>query len=132
MNPRQFKFLLGLFFTGLGFLGAVLPLLPSTCFFICAAYYFGQSSEKMEQYLLNHPRIGPVILNWRATRSIPLVGKILASLGMITSLLIILATAKSLIFIGIAVAVLLASALYIWTRPTQGDIASEVLQKSKK
>lgn len=87
---RTAYLILGLLFCTIGIVGAVLPLLPSTCFFIIAAYYFGLSSERLENLLLNHPRIGPVILSWRNYRAIPKLGKIMACVGMSISGFIIL------------------------------------------
>ncbi|TBH20058.1 YbaN family protein [Thermus thermamylovorans] len=62
---------LGLFFTGLGFLGAFLPVLPSTPFFLVAAYLFSRSHPRLEAWLLSLPRVGPLVRNYRAGRGIP-------------------------------------------------------------
>ena len=115
---RRLNLLAGLLCTGLGIAGALLPILPSTCFFIFAAYFFGQSSERLENWLLSHPTMGPAVVQWRETRSIPMVGKCLASVGMLSSLLIMLVGGAPLYVIIGGVVVMGLSALYIWTRPT--------------
>ncbi len=128
---RQFNLLLGLLFTGIGVLGAVLPLLPSTCFFIIAAYYFGMSSEKLESWMLNHPRVGPTIISWRRYKAIPRLGKIMACVGMSVSAFIIAISAAPLFvkvgcFLG-----LVASAAYVLTRPTLEDLSQLVETSSR-
>lgn len=115
---RKIKLVLGLFFTGLGIIGAILPVMPSTCFFIMAAYYFGQSSEKLENWLLQHPRIGPTIVNWRCYRAIPMLGKVMAVLGMSVSGIIVLFSEVSIYFKFFASLILLGSAAYVLSRPT--------------
>ncbi len=118
MVNRKIKLLLGFFFTGLGIIGAILPVMPSTCFFIFAAYYFGQSSERMENWLLNHPRVGPTIINWRKYKAIPRLGKIMACAGMsLSAVLMILSAAPFWVKIGCLV-ILALSAAYVLTRPT--------------
>lgn len=115
---RQTYFILGLLNVALGILGAMLPLLPSTCFFIFAAYFFSQSNARLEAWILNHPRFGPTVVQWRQHRSIPMSGKIAASIGMTISFVVLILAGRSLLFLICAAVFLGLSALYIWTRPT--------------
>jgi uncharacterized protein len=62
----------------LGFVGIFLPLLPTTPFVLLAAFCFSRGSQRCEAWLLNHPRLGPLIRDWRATRAIPLRAKQIA------------------------------------------------------
>jgi uncharacterized protein len=62
---------LGLFFTGLGFAGLVLPLLPGTPFFLLAAYSFARSSPRLLAWLLSLPKVGPALQSYRAGLGIP-------------------------------------------------------------
>ena len=112
------KFLIGLFFTGVGVLGAFLPVLPSTIFFITAAYFFGQSSEKTERWLLNHRQFGPPIIKWRENRGISKPAKVMATGGMSVSGVIIYLSELPLIATGFAFAVLIGSLAYVLTRPS--------------
>jgi uncharacterized protein len=61
-----------------GFVGAFLPLLPTTPFVLLAALCFSRSSPRLEHWLLNHRRFGPLIHDWRAHHAIPLRAKRLA------------------------------------------------------
>jgi uncharacterized protein len=58
-----------------GLVGIFVPLLPTTPFVLLAAFCFSRSSRRCEHWLLSHPRFGPVIRDWRTSRSIPLRAK---------------------------------------------------------
>jgi len=68
-----------------GIVGAFLPLLPTTPFVLLAAFCFARSSTRCERWLLAHPRFGPLIHNWRESRSIPLRAKQIAWVMMALS-----------------------------------------------
>ncbi len=70
---------LGLLFTGLGLLGTLLPILPSTPFFLIAAYLFSRSHPRLEAWLLSLPQVGPLVKNYREGRGIPRRTKVLAT-----------------------------------------------------
>ncbi|MFQ3592787.1 MAG: YbaN family protein [Gemmataceae bacterium] len=56
---------LGLIFVSLGFLGAILPGLPATPFFLLAAFFFARSSDRLHRWLLKSPVAGPLIRDWQ-------------------------------------------------------------------
>lgn len=113
----KMNFLLGCMCVGLGILGAILPVMPSTCFFILAAYFFGKSSKKFETWVLTHKKFGPSVRAWRETRSIPMPAKCIASLGMTVSLVSVALSSSPLWILVLTTAVILPSAFFIWTRP---------------
>ena len=73
---------LGCLFVGLGMVGAVLPLMPTTIFLILAAGCFARSTPRLEAWLLNHPRFGPTLRNWRERGAIGPRAKAMACGGM--------------------------------------------------
>ena len=84
---------IGIFFVGLAVLGVVLPLLPTTPFLLVAAACFAKSSPRFYQKLLDNRIFGPLIINWRESRTIPKKAKIIALLS------IVLAAAYSVCFL---------------------------------
>ncbi len=56
----------GLVAVGLGGVGIIVPGLPTTVFFIVAASCFARSSPRFEAWVLDLPRIGPMVRDHRA------------------------------------------------------------------
>lgn len=64
---------------GIGTVGIVLPGLPSTGFFILAAWCFSRSSPRFEQWVLDRPGIGPMVRDYRAGLGMPRTAKVAAT-----------------------------------------------------
>ncbi len=115
---RPVYFVLGLVCVALGIVGAFLPLMPSTIFLILAAWCFARSSRRLEAWLLQHRRFGPILRAWRDERAIPRRAKILACTGMTLGFAIFLLGAQpgpwllAAVFLG-----LVACAAYVLSRP---------------
>jgi uncharacterized membrane protein YbaN (DUF454 family) len=62
----------------LGVIGIFVPLLPTTPFVLLAAFCFTRGSPRCEAWLLDHPKLGPIVRDWRTTRAIPWRAKLLA------------------------------------------------------
>jgi len=63
---------------GLGFIGIIVPGLPTTPFLLLAAGCYVRSSDRLYSWLLEHRLFGKHIHNFRETRSIPLASKIVS------------------------------------------------------
>jgi len=75
---RRGWLMLALFFIGLGSVGAVLPLLPTTPFLLLATMCASRSSPALHAWLYSHPRFGPLLRDWRDHRAIRPRAKITA------------------------------------------------------
>lgn len=68
----------GLGALALGTVGIIVPGLPSTVFFICAAWCFSKSSPRLERWLLNLPLVGSLVSDYRAGLGMPKKAKVMA------------------------------------------------------
>jgi len=55
----------------LAVIGALLPVMPTTVFVLCAAWCFSRSNDRCYQWLLNHKIFGQCIRGWQAGIAIP-------------------------------------------------------------
>lgn len=69
---------LGSIALALGIIGVFLPLLPTTPFLLLAAALYFRSSQRLYNWLLNHPHLGVYIRNFREHRAIPMRVKIVS------------------------------------------------------
>lgn len=103
---------------GLGIIGIFLPLLPTTPFILLAAFCYGRSSPRFYNLLMNHPRLGPPLRQWKEKRSVPRRAKLIAitmlALTLVPSALLfvpLLPVKIGLIAFGAGIA------LYLWRLP---------------
>ena len=83
---RILLFGIGVLATGLGVLGIFLPLLPTVPLLLLAAACFARSSPRCYAWLLDHPRLGPMVSDYLDGNGIPLRAKIWAILLLWTSI----------------------------------------------
>jgi uncharacterized membrane protein YbaN (DUF454 family) len=107
----------GVVLTFVGAVGVVTPGWPGTIFLILAAGCFARSSPKLEAWLVEHPRLGPSVVAWRQTGAISRPVKFIAIGSMIVSFVLVLVVSQSLVWTAVAGVCLLASAIFVGTRP---------------
>jgi uncharacterized membrane protein YbaN (DUF454 family) len=114
----------GLLAVVVGGLGIVVPGLPTTVFFIVAAWCFSRSSERLERWVLELPRIGPLVSDYRDGLGMPRRAK---KFAVATIVIVSLASAlfglEPLLF---RLAVVVAAAIGVWwileRVPTREDV----------
>ena len=121
---RPLFFVGGLLLVGVGVVGYLTPGMPGTIFLILAAGCFTRSSPRLEAWLLNHPRLGPSVVAWRENGAIPRKIKYIAIGSMTVSFLIVLVIHLSTMWTAIIGVAMLASALFVATRPEGPKAAS--------
>lgn len=75
---RYILLILGWISLGLGALGLVLPVLPTTPFILLAAWCFLHSSDRLHAWLIAHPTLGRTIADYLEGRGLTRRTKIVA------------------------------------------------------
>jgi uncharacterized membrane protein YbaN (DUF454 family) len=70
---------------GLGTLGIVVPGLPTTGFFVLAAWAFSKSSPRLERWVLTRPGVGPLVRDYRDGLGMPRRAKVIAITMLVVS-----------------------------------------------
>ncbi|MBO8157004.1 MAG: YbaN family protein [Bacillaceae bacterium] len=97
---------------GLGIIGIVLPLIPTTPLLLLAAACFVRSSDKLYDWLLNHRWFGTYIRNFREQRGIPLKAKVLGVTMLWVS--IIYSAFFVVPLVAVRILLLLVAAYFTW------------------
>jgi uncharacterized membrane protein YbaN (DUF454 family) len=107
----------GIFFVLLAFIGAFLPLLPTTPFLLVAAACFAKSSPRMHKMLLANKMFGPLIYHWEQSRSIPKRAKTIALSSMFIAVLWSCYILPALWLKLLVVALVAWPAIFVWRLP---------------
>lgn len=109
-------------FVILGFIGAILPGMPTTVFLILAAWAASKGWPQMDNWLLNHPKYGSTLRDWRAHGTVPRKAKWLASIMMLISGIIMLFTTAPLAVKAFTNITMLIVAIWLWRRPEPDQV----------
>jgi uncharacterized protein len=118
---RWLWFAAGWVAVGLGSLGIVVPGLPTTVFFILAAAAFARSSPRFEQWVLDLPRVGPMVRDHRAGLGMSRRAKAWAvgTMVVVASLSVALSIEVPALAVAVAALVAVGAWYVIWRVPTR-------------
>ena len=112
----------GVLATALGVLGIFLPLLPTVPFLLLAAACFTRSSPRCNAWLLDHPRLGPLVSGYLDGNGMPLRGKAWSILLLWTTISLSALLFATVLPIKLALfAVAAGVTLYLLRLPTRNE-----------
>lgn len=116
---------------GLGLVGIVVPVLPTTPFVLLAAACFARSSTRIHDAMLGHRVAGPIIHDWQAHRAMPRKAKragfALMAVSFGSSILIVDSAWHRLMLAALG----LALAFFLWRVPVR-EIAQDDLDAAAR
>jgi uncharacterized membrane protein YbaN (DUF454 family) len=116
----------GSVFTAVGFVGVVLPVLPTTPFLLLAAFCYARSSQRLYEWLLDTRGFGPLIRQYRDHRTIPTKAKAIAVTMIAVTIGLSAAFAIPLVPVKVLVVVIgLAVSGWILSHPSSADMQTE-------
>jgi uncharacterized protein len=102
---------------GLGLIGVVVPGLPTVPFLLLAAWAASRGWPALERWLLEHPKHGPTVRQWRERGAVPRRAKWLSSSMMVASAAIMWVIGVPVWALALAVVTMTAVAVWLWRRP---------------
>ncbi len=124
-GPTRWLWLVGgVVSVGLGSLGIIVPGLPTTVFFIVAAACFSRSNKRFEQWVLDLPRVGPMVRDHRAGLGMSRRAKTwaVATMVVVASLSVALSIEVPAVAVAVAALVAVGAWYVIWRVPTREDV----------
>ena len=131
---RAWWVILGFCAVGVGSVGIIVPGLPTTVFFIVAAWCFSRSSPRFERWVLSLPRVGPLVADHRAGLGMPRRAKVVALAMMWTAITVSAYVLRHRPWIvGIVVALGALGTAYIgWRVPTRQEPESQPFPRDRR
>lgn len=99
----------------LGTIGIFLPIMPTVPFLLLATFCFARSNPVWEQRLLDHPRYGPPLRQWRERRAISRRAK-QGALAAMAAGVVLTAVTAGWPWALIPAVVMAITGTWIWTR----------------
>lgn len=122
MTSRHLRWIhlgIGWLFTGLGMVGAFLPVMPTTPFLLVALWAFSKSSPRLQRWLYEHPRFGPTLHSWFEHGVIGRPVKFIAVGSMAASVPIVWGVSGSMPIVSGHLVLVLLTAWFILSRPSR-------------
>lgn len=102
----------------LGVIGIVTPVLPTVPFVILAAFCFSRSSQRLHDWIITHPRLGPPVIAWRESGAISRFAKRISAASMLAAFLLSFGLGLAGWILAIQAVAMLAATAFIWSRPS--------------
>lgn len=112
-------------FVGLGAIGAILPVMPTTPFLLLALWAAARSSPRLRFKLYRHPRFGHSLRAWHRHGAVPARAKLAACLLMAVSLLVLWLSGAAPFVLTTVALFFTAVATFILSRPTHPGHAAD-------
>ncbi|HOI72284.1 MAG TPA: YbaN family protein [Methanobacterium sp.] len=87
-TKRLFFLSVGSTLLGIGVIGIIIPVLPTTPFILASAFFYGKSSKRLDNWISNSPYFGSYIENYKTKNGVPLNVK-LTSIGFLWLTLVV-------------------------------------------
>lgn len=124
---KLFFILVGHLSLGLGLVGIVVPLLPTTPFLLLAAACYMRGSESLYKRLINHHLLGPYILGYREGKGIPMNLKVSIIVLIWITIPLSAIFLIQLIYVRLTLfAIALTVSVMIWRQPTARQTSREI------
>ena len=115
---RPWLMLAGWLLFALGVIGMVLPVMPTTVFWIGAVWCWARSAPRLTHRVLSHPRFGPPVERFLTRGEMTRQGKWAAIGGIAFGYLLMQVLARpGWLTAGLVAVTLLLVALWLWSRP---------------
>ena len=101
----------------LGVIGAILPVVPTVPFVLLAAFAAARGSTRLHIWVLTNPSFGPMIRDWERYGAVSRRAKIVATLMMAISAVLMLLAAPKLWIAALGTGCMACVAVWLWCRP---------------
>lgn len=105
---------------GIGGVGVVTPLLPTTPFVLVAAWAAAKGSPRLHRWLHEHPRYGPMLADWERERAVSRRQKVRAIVLIAASWVFLLFLFAGTVVPAVTAVIMGSVSLFIGTRPEPG------------
>jgi|GEM_PF-74936 len=127
---KSFFFALGIIMVACGIIGIMLPVMPTTIFFIMALACFSRSSSRMKYWLLNHPKFGANLTAWSKYQIVPKKAQYWATASMMLSVIIVALTTQSITLTMLVAYSVLLVIVYLFSKPSSIEVAIRTQHRS--